>query len=70
MQDIPKKEIKNLDPKFSNPNFPKKLKGPGSKGWKNPLAEWVQRQAGKTTSTSGDVSNVNPIYGPIAGSAR
>ena len=65
MYDIPKKNNTNLDPKFS-----KKIKLPGSKGYKNPFAEWVNAQAGKTTSKSGDTSNVNPTYGPIANSAE
>jgi hypothetical protein len=68
MYDVPKKKNNNLDPMY---NGLKKIKNfPGSPNYKNPLAEWVQRQTGKTTTQSGDNSNVDSIYGPIAGSAK
>ena len=68
MYDVPKKKNDNLDPMY---NGLKKIKNfPGSPNYKNPLAEWVQRQTGKTTTQSGDNSNVDSTYGPIAGSAK
>ena len=77
MYDVPKKKNTNLDSKFSvSTNSQSKNSRTGGSGALNPnyikdmIAAGKARRAVKPKINVRDNSNVNKIYGPIAGSAE
>jgi|LakMenE01Jun11ns_1017448.scaffolds.fasta_scaffold7234609_1 hypothetical protein len=76
MYDVPKKKSKELDSKFSvSTNSQSRNSRTGGSGALNPnyikdmLAAGRARRAAKPKINVRDNSNVNKVYGPIAGSA-
>jgi hypothetical protein len=76
MYDVPKKKNTNLDSKFSvSTNSKSKNSRTGGSGALNPnyikdmIAAGKARRAAKPKINVSDNSNVNKVYGPIAGSA-